>query len=275
MPGMNGLELMEAARARGFDGQFVIVSGYGDFDYAKQAMRVGVAGYLLKPIEPLDAGEVLAQVRKVLVGREASSSQRSAAYHHDLTALLSGRMAPTDALPRDELWRLATWGSPLPLERVLEIHRAFPEGAASTHIVEDKEYLALHWPRDGQEPSWDNAEALLGGMRREFKKSELCLLVSLPGRRSRSSSKIIRKASSMRVSMSDELRPISANKLGFVFIHLPLRNYCSCLLLHAVSSQVLRECIPIGWFPFLVSSVSRHKKLRRLPTLKRCSHQDR
>ena len=184
MPGMNGLELMEAARTRGFDGQFVIVSGYGDFDYAKQAMRVGVAGYLLKPIEPLDSAEVLAQVRKVLVSREARGSQRSAAYHHDLTAFLSGRMAQADSLPQDELWRLATWGSPLPLERVLEIRRAFPEGAASTHIVEDKEFLALHWPRGGQEPSWDSAEALLGGMRREFKKSESCLLASLPERRS-------------------------------------------------------------------------------------------
>ena len=183
MPGMDGLALMEAARARGFDGQFVIVSGYGDFDYAKQAMRVGVAGYLLKPIEPSDAGEVLEKVRKVLVNREAGSSQRRAAYHRGLTALLSGRNAPNDALPQDEFWRLATWGSPLPLERAREIQRAFSEGAASTHIVEDKEYLALHWPRGGQEPSWRDAEALLSGMCRAVKKSEPCLLPELPKRR--------------------------------------------------------------------------------------------
>lgn len=184
MPGMNGLELMEAARARGFDGQFVIVSGYDDFDYAKQAMRVGVAGYLLKPIDPFDAGALLAQVRKALIGREASRSQKSAAYHRDLTDLLSGRMAPTGALPQDDLWRLATWGAPLPLERGIEIRRAFPEGAASTHIVDDKEYLALNWPRGGQEPSWENAEALLHRMRREFIKSEPCPITSLPEMRS-------------------------------------------------------------------------------------------
>lgn len=184
MPGMDGLALMEAARIRGFDGQFVIVSGYGDFDYAKRAMRVGVAGYLLKPIEPSDAGEVLAQVRKVLIKREAGSSQRREAYHRDLTALLSGRSAPTDALPQDALWRLATWGSPLPLERVLEIQNAFPEGAASTHIVEDKEYLALHWPRGGVEPSWHEAEALIGTMFREIKKSEPSALNDLAERRS-------------------------------------------------------------------------------------------
>lgn len=183
MPGMNGLELMEAARARGFDGAFVIVSGYGEFDYAKQAMRVGVAGYLLKPIDPLDASALLAQVRKDLIGREASRSQKSAAYHNDLAALLSGRTAQAGALPRDDLWRLATWGAPLPLERVIEILWSFPEGAASTHIVEDKEYLALHWPRGGQEPSWENAEALLSEMRRGFIKSGPCRLAELPGRR--------------------------------------------------------------------------------------------
>ncbi len=184
MPGMDGLKLMEAARSRGFDGQFVIASGYGDFEYAKQAIRLGVAGYLLKPVEPSDASEVLAQVRKALISRDAGSSQRGAAFHHDLTALLSGRSAPTEALPKDDLWRLATWGTPLPLERVREIQSAFPEGAASTHIVEDKEYLALHWPREGQEPSWFDAEALFCGLCREVKKSEPAALSQLFGRRS-------------------------------------------------------------------------------------------
>jgi two-component system response regulator YesN len=182
MPGMDGLALMEAARARGFDGQFVIVSGYGDFDYAKQAMRVGVAGYLLKPIEPSDASEVLSRVRKALINREAGSQPRSA-YHRSLTAHLSGGTTHADALPSGEHWRLATWGSPLPLERLNEILGAFPEGAASSHIVEDKEYLALHWPSGEREPSWHGAEALIDLTCRKVHKSKPVDLGELPAER--------------------------------------------------------------------------------------------
>jgi two-component system response regulator YesN len=51
LPGLDGLELMQAARQKGFEGQLVVVSGYNDFEYAKRALRIGVAGYLLKPVE--------------------------------------------------------------------------------------------------------------------------------------------------------------------------------------------------------------------------------
>jgi len=64
MPGMSGLDLLKACRNAGFDGQFVIVSGYGDFSYAKNALQLGVAGYLLKPVDPADAATVLAHVRR-------------------------------------------------------------------------------------------------------------------------------------------------------------------------------------------------------------------
>ena len=182
MPGMYGLQFLEAARNRGFDGQFVIVSGYGEFDYARQALRIGVAGYLLKPIEPSEAAQVLAQVRKNLVSREADSMSH-AEYHRSLTALLVGRGDRAEALPQDALWCLATWGSPLPLERANEIVETFPQGTASTHIVGDKEYLALHWPGGEPEPSWQGAEALLDAMNRKMQKSEAGLLCELPQRR--------------------------------------------------------------------------------------------
>ena len=49
MPLMDGLTLMWAARERGFKGQFVIVSGYSDFQIARSALKLKPAGYLLKP----------------------------------------------------------------------------------------------------------------------------------------------------------------------------------------------------------------------------------
>ena len=49
MPGMNGLELIGRISETDLDTQFILLSGYGEFEYAKQAMKYGVRHYLLKP----------------------------------------------------------------------------------------------------------------------------------------------------------------------------------------------------------------------------------
>lgn len=51
MPGYDGLELIEKASNKGFMSRYIILSGYGDFGYAKKAMMYGVEDYLLKPLE--------------------------------------------------------------------------------------------------------------------------------------------------------------------------------------------------------------------------------
>ena len=52
MPGLNGLELLEKIRAYHIRCRVIIISGYAEFEYAQKAITLGVAGYLLKPIEP-------------------------------------------------------------------------------------------------------------------------------------------------------------------------------------------------------------------------------
>src|SRR4051794_20224189 len=42
MPGMNGLEFIEAAKKKWSQGLYVILSGYSDFDYAKQAIGLQI-----------------------------------------------------------------------------------------------------------------------------------------------------------------------------------------------------------------------------------------
>ena len=49
MPGISGLELIERISRTDLCTQFIILSGYGEFDYAKRAMKCGVRHYLLKP----------------------------------------------------------------------------------------------------------------------------------------------------------------------------------------------------------------------------------
>jgi len=62
MPGMDGLELISAVKEKMPEVIFVILSGYGEFDFAKRAMQNGVMHYILKPCDELEIMEVLNKV---------------------------------------------------------------------------------------------------------------------------------------------------------------------------------------------------------------------
>lgn len=71
MPGMNGLELIKEAKKQGFEGKFIILTGYSDFEFAKTAVSLGVRAYLLKPI---DEDELVENVEEVLAELEAKKN---------------------------------------------------------------------------------------------------------------------------------------------------------------------------------------------------------
>lgn len=50
MPSMNGLEAIRSARKTSPDTDFYVLSGFDDFKYAQEAIRLGVKDYLLKPL---------------------------------------------------------------------------------------------------------------------------------------------------------------------------------------------------------------------------------
>ena len=62
MPFMDGLELSELVKKEFPKIKLIILSGYNEFDYAKQAIHIGVTDYLLKPIT---ASKLLEAVKKV------------------------------------------------------------------------------------------------------------------------------------------------------------------------------------------------------------------
>ncbi|MDC7227731.1 MAG: response regulator [Spirochaetales bacterium] len=51
MAGGNGLDLIKNARFHAPDIKVVIISGYNNFEYAQQAIKLGVKDYILKPID--------------------------------------------------------------------------------------------------------------------------------------------------------------------------------------------------------------------------------
>ncbi|MDS0527819.1 response regulator [Clostridium sp. SHJSY1] len=62
MPGKLGTDVIRDARKEGFRGKFVIVSGYSNFEYAKDAIKYGVKSYILKPIDEDELIEILLQL---------------------------------------------------------------------------------------------------------------------------------------------------------------------------------------------------------------------
>lgn len=64
--GMSGLELIAACRKKSFAGEFIIVSGYSDFEYARQAIQSDVSNYLLKPIDRTEGLAALQKARSRL-----------------------------------------------------------------------------------------------------------------------------------------------------------------------------------------------------------------
>ena len=54
MPELDGLQICEKIKTVRLPVKVVIISGFRDFDYARQALRYGVADYLLKPVNHSD-----------------------------------------------------------------------------------------------------------------------------------------------------------------------------------------------------------------------------
>ena len=73
MPFMDGLELCRRLRRELPAAKLVVFSGFDDFEYARQAVSMGVSEYIMKPVNARELEEVLAGLRTQL---EAQRQQR-------------------------------------------------------------------------------------------------------------------------------------------------------------------------------------------------------
>ena len=51
MPVMNGIDLIREAKKQQLDVEFIVLSGYGEYEFTSQAMKEGIRHYLLKPCD--------------------------------------------------------------------------------------------------------------------------------------------------------------------------------------------------------------------------------
>ncbi|ADO58552.1 response regulator transcription factor [Paenibacillus polymyxa] len=82
MPGMSGLEVIQSIRQmNGEPFHFLILSGYADFNYARQAMGFGVDGYLLKPVDEEEMTLELKRVRQSIENEKGDGKWGSPSPH--------------------------------------------------------------------------------------------------------------------------------------------------------------------------------------------------
>lgn len=92
MPQMDGLEMIEAAKRQGTKAKFILLSGYGEFRYAQKAVDIGVARYLLKPVDFQELREILEGMRRDI------SEKRRQVLKENIRSLIngSGQGKPSD-----------------------------------------------------------------------------------------------------------------------------------------------------------------------------------
>lgn len=66
MPYMDGLTLCTRIRQKYPSMKILLFSGYDDFEYAKQAIKLNVSEYILKPVNMEELSEILTRVRRKL-----------------------------------------------------------------------------------------------------------------------------------------------------------------------------------------------------------------
>lgn len=74
MPGYDGLEMIEKAKMINNDLEIIIISGYGQFEYAKKAIEFGVKDYLLKPVNQDELLKALTKAGKYVQKKKGQIS---------------------------------------------------------------------------------------------------------------------------------------------------------------------------------------------------------
>ncbi len=78
MPGMDGLTMLAALRSEHKNLQVIILTGYRDFDYAREALNLGVFRYLVKPSKMKELDEAMESLSERLANASSSEQEPTA-----------------------------------------------------------------------------------------------------------------------------------------------------------------------------------------------------
>lgn len=74
MGDFSGIELMKKTRIKGVNSEFVVISGYSDFEYVQKAMKYNAFYYLLKPIDKNELESIISNLIINIKGKKGLDS---------------------------------------------------------------------------------------------------------------------------------------------------------------------------------------------------------
>ena len=75
IPIMNGLKVIQLSRMKHPNTVFVIVSGYDDFSYCREALRLQITDYILKPVNYEEFGTCIDNLKISLFEQRVSAAE--------------------------------------------------------------------------------------------------------------------------------------------------------------------------------------------------------
>ncbi len=87
MPRLNGLEAIKRGKKVSPHTRWYVLTGFPEFDYAQEAIRLGVSGYLLKPVNPEELQKIFGELIEENQNRKAAQNKQ---FEHELMKLSYG-----------------------------------------------------------------------------------------------------------------------------------------------------------------------------------------
>lgn len=87
IPIMNGLKVIQLSRMKHPDIAFVIVSGYDDFAYCREALRLQITDYILKPVNYEEFGSCIDNLKISLFRRRTEEEPAAAEEERPIAAM--------------------------------------------------------------------------------------------------------------------------------------------------------------------------------------------
>jgi DNA-binding response OmpR family regulator len=168
MPGINGIQVVEALRTRNLDTVVIVLTGHGSLETAIEGMHQGVFDYMLKTSDP---SQILERVAAGLNDRARRQRQNAL-----ITAIGAAAQELTSATPAEDAAALPP--VPLPQQQTPAAAPPSPAAAASTPggaaAANDRQVLIGQLQLD----TWHQT-AVLGGRSLNLTPTEFRLLLCL------------------------------------------------------------------------------------------------
>ena len=104
MPDLDGIAVIQKTRKLGITTDFIILSGYDSFSYAKDAIRYGAKAYLLKP---LDSSELYDAIYRTCLDRsQQNKGNHSRLYQEKLNLNFLNRLLDSKILEQNMIGQL-------------------------------------------------------------------------------------------------------------------------------------------------------------------------